>query len=94
MKNVSLVSATILAFGLTSAAMAADGTQKMVRNDRVTVVKHIPTTDVNPYLEHKKIVRTDRISYRIPKAEHKPVKYQRMARNDHVVIYKNQVAAS
>lgn len=93
MKSLFVVSATVLAFGLTSAAMAADSGKKMVRNDRVTVVKHIPKTDVTPYIDRKEIARTDRISYRFPKVEHPSVKQQRIARNDHIVIYKNDMAS-
>lgn len=84
---LSVVLSSVVLTATMSSAMAAD-TQKVVRNDRVTVNKGIAQYDINPFVDQKRIARNDRVSYNLPKVEKKAEKKERIVRNDRVIFSK------
>ncbi|SEL63445.1 hypothetical protein [Acinetobacter sp. DSM 11652] len=90
MKTSMMLAFSMFCLSLTNVTYAEQDVKKIVRNDRVTVVKHqIPQFDINPFVDSKRIARTDRVGYVLPKteAEASPKK-TRITRNDRIVIQK------
>lgn len=73
-------------------AMAHGTDKKHVRNDRVSVSKGIQQFDINPFVDSKRVVRNDRVSYSHPKVDVKDetlaVQKHRFVRNDRVIVNK------
>lgn len=73
-------------------AMAHGTDNKQVRTDRVSVSKGIQQFDINPFVDSKRVVRNDRVSYSNPKVEVKDeslaVQKHRFVRNDRVIVNK------
>lgn len=84
---LSVVLSSVVLTATMSSAMAVE-TQKVIRNDRVTVTQGIAQYDINPFVDQKRVMRNDRVNYNLAKTEKKAVKQERIVRNDRVVFSK------
>ncbi|WP_338560162.1 hypothetical protein [Acinetobacter sp. KS-LM10] len=88
---LSVALSSVMIVSVIPSAFAAD-TQKVTRNDRVSVSKGIPQYDINPFVDNKRAVRNDRVSHSSSKVqkqdEKQAVKKERIVRNDRVVLSK------
>lgn len=76
--------------GSISVTMANESSHKVVRNDRVSINKSFQPMDINPFVDSKRVIRTDRVSYQLPKVdtETKTIEDKPMIQNDRIIIQK------
>ena len=84
---VSLVVVSMLSVVMMQSALA-ESSEKMMRNDRVQVTKHVAHYDINPFVDSRRVIRNDRVQYNMPKVEKVAEKKQRIMRNDRVSVIK------
>lgn len=93
MKTLGSVSFSIviLCASMTS-VYASPHAKSQLRNDRVSVSKGIQQYDINPFIDSKRVVRNDRVSYSNPKVKVKDetsaVQKHRFVRNDRMIVNK------